>query len=163
MTSPAAEQFSPRPAVESDIPALTAIEARGHISPWSAEHFREELEKPFSEILVLSDDETDERIAGFIVFWIMGEDCQVLDVVVDLPYRGMGHARQLLAHAVKKALRAECKRVILEVRRSNAPAIGLYQGQKFSISHVRKGFYSNGEDAFVMELDLQDQAALRNF
>lgn len=157
------ETFSPRPATESDIPALVAIEARGHVAPWTAEHFQKELEKPFSEILLLSDDETDERIAGFIVFWLLGEDCQILDVVVDLPYRGMGYARQLLAHAVRKALRAECKRVMLEVRRSNTPAINLYQGQKFSISHVRKGFYSNGEDAFVMELDLQDQIALRNF
>ncbi len=163
MQSAASEQFSPRPATQSDLPALVSIESRGHSSPWSADHFLKEFEKPFSEILVLSDDETDERIAGFIVFWIMGADCQVLDLVVDLPYRGMGYARQLLAHAVKKALRAECKRVILEVRRSNAPAIGLYQAQRFSISHVRKGFYSNGEDAFVMELDLQDQAALRDF
>ena len=161
--SGATEQFSPRPAAESDIPTLVGIEARGHLAPWSAEHFQKEFEKPFSEILVLSDDDTDERIAGFIVFWILGEDCQILDVVVDLPYRGMGYARQLLAHVVKKALRAECSRVMLEVRRSNGPAIALYQGQKFSISHVRKEFYSNGEDAFVMELDLRDQAALRDF
>jgi ribosomal-protein-alanine N-acetyltransferase len=158
-----AQHFSPRPAAQADLKSLVEIEARAQVAPWSMEHFQKELEKPFSEILVLSDDETDEQIAGFVVFWIMGQDCQIMELAIDLPYRGMGYARQLLAHAVKKALRAECSRVILEVRRSNAAAIALYQGQKFTISHVRKGFYSNGEDAFVMELDLLDQAALKDF
>jgi ribosomal protein S18 acetylase RimI-like enzyme len=50
----------------------------------------------------------------------------------------------------------ECQRVgarylTLEVRPSNAPALGLYRGRGFDVVGVRPRYYSdNGEDALVM-------------
>ena len=39
----------------------------------------------------------------------------------------------------------------LEVRRSNDPAIGLYEKYGFAVEGVRKGYYlNNGEDALIM-------------
>jgi ribosomal-protein-alanine N-acetyltransferase len=44
---------------------------------------------------------------------------------------------------------------LLEVRRSNAPAIALYRALGFVETGVRKGYYSDdGEDALVFRLEL---------
>jgi ribosomal protein S18 acetylase RimI-like enzyme len=46
------------------------------------------------------------------------------------------------------------------VRKSNASAIALYQGLGFVITHVRKGFYSDGEDAYQMARYLDENATI---
>lgn len=146
--------FSLRPATPDDLSAITEIERKVHVAPWTEEHFRSELAKPYSQVLLLTDDETDSKIAGYIVYWLMFDECQILNVVVDLPYRGLGFAKDMIRRAVAAAERKGAKKVELDVRKSNQPAVQLYQAMKFVIVHVRKGFYSNGEDAYQMTLFL---------
>ena len=147
--------FSLRPATPDDLPGLFEIESRVHVAPWTLEHLQAELEKPYSQVLLLSDDETDEKIIGYVVYWTMLDDCQILNVVVDLPYRGLGHAQTMVREACKQAIKKGIKSANLEVRKTNIPAIQLYQKLGFSISAIRKGFYSNGEDAYFMTLPLE--------
>jgi ribosomal-protein-alanine N-acetyltransferase len=125
------------------------------VVPWTEEHFRTELEKPYSQVLLLTDDETDSKIGGYIVFWLMFDECQILDVATDLPFRGLGFAKRLVRQAVQQAQRKGITKIILEVRKVNAPAIQLYHGLGFVIRQIRKQFYSNGDDAYEMLLDLQ--------
>ena len=148
--------FSLRPATEDDIAYVCEIERKVHVAPWSEESFRSELGKPYSKFLVMTDDETDSKIAGYIVYWIMLKDCQILNVVVDLPYRGLGLAKKMMNQALSASLRDGVHKIVLEVRKSNLAAVQLYQGLGFAISHVRKSFYSNGEDAYQMELNLEE-------
>lgn len=152
----AKQNFSLRPVAEDDFSKIIAIENQVHLAPWNEKHFRAELEKPYSQILVMTDDETDEVIAGYIVFWLMFEECQILNVVVDLPFRGRGFARSLVRKAVSLASDQSIKKVFLDVRKSNLPAIQLYQSVGFTITQVRKGHYSNQEDGYEMTLELDD-------
>jgi len=148
------ETFSLRPATEDDISIIVEMEKRAHKAPWAEGHFREELEKPYANFLVLTDDPTDSKIAGYIIYWLMFDECQILDVVVDLPYRGMGFGQKMIRHAVDTAIKKGIRKILLEVRKSNLPAVQLYQKMKFVIIHVRKAFYSDGEDAYQMALYL---------
>ncbi|MCM2278198.1 MAG: ribosomal protein S18-alanine N-acetyltransferase [Oligoflexia bacterium] len=151
--------FSLRPAVEDDLSKVIEIENQVHVAPWTLDHFKSELEKPYSQVLVMTDDDTDSIVAGYIVFWVMGEEAHILNVAVGLPHRSKGMARQMIQRAVSTALGKGCKKVILEVRKSNMAAIQLYQSANFTIVHVRKGAYSNGEDAYEMALFLDDEQA----
>lgn len=146
--------FSIRPVTEDELPKVFEVELRSHLAPWNLESLRAELTKPFSRFLVMTDDETDEQIAGYIVFWLMMEEAQILNLVVDLDFRGRGFAKEMLRCVVNQAVKSGAKRITLDVRKSNAGAIQLYQAAKFSITQVRKGFYGNGEDAYMMSLDL---------
>ena len=148
--------MSLRPLTDDDLPALVEIEQKVHIAPWTLDHFRAELEKPYSEVLVMTDDETDAHIAGYIVFWLMFDECQILNVAVDLPYRGLGLAKRMLRQVVTLADKKGVHRIILDVRKSNGAAVQLYQSLGFVISRVQKAFYSNGEDAYGMTLSLID-------
>ena len=152
------ESFSLRPATTEDLEAVLKIENEVHVSPWSEEHFRAELTKPYSQFLVFTDDETDSVVAGYFICWVMFDECQILNVATSLQHRGLGFAKQMIQKAVSIAVKKDIKKVVLEVRKTNSPAIQLYHKLNFNITHVRKSFYSNGEDAYQMTLNLEGES-----
>lgn len=122
--------------------------------PWTCEQFQAEFQKPYSQILVLSDDETDQILIGYIVFWILEQKVEILNLAVDPEYRAEGFGQKLLRAALKLGAMQQCKKAMLDVRKSNLPAIQLYQKVGFSIARIQKNFYSNGEDALQMSCPL---------
>lgn len=154
------QNFSLRPATTEDLSKIVEIESRAYsfpgALPWNEENFRAELIKPYSQFLVLTDDETDSQLAGYLVTWIMFDECEILNLVVDLPYRGRGYAKQMLRKIFNIAVNKGIRKISLDVRKSNMAAIQLYQHFHFAITHVRKGFYGNGEDAYHMVASLEE-------
>jgi [ribosomal protein S18]-alanine N-acetyltransferase len=153
--NPDGDSNSLRPATEDDLDQLCEIESRNHKAPWGRSSFVDELLKPHSSVLLITDDETDSKIFGYIVYWNLLNDWQILNITVDLPYRGLGHAKRLLSKVISTAVTEGADRIQLDVRKSNLPAIQLYQKANFDITHIRKEFYSDGEDAYQMELRLK--------
>ena len=147
-------QFSPRPMTEDDLEQVLAIERASSPAPWTADHFRSEWDKSHSRSLVLTDDETDEQVVGFIVFWCLGHQGHILEVATHPEHRRRGLGKRLVQLAVQHALREQMQEILLEVRTSNDAAVRLYQSNSFDIRQIRRRFYSNGEDAYVMNLSL---------
>ena len=63
--------------------------------------------------------------------------------------------RKGVAHAlIKKAMEGmryyKAKQCFLEVRVTNEPGIALYKGLGFEVTRTINGYYSDGEDAYVM-------------
>ena len=149
--------MSLRPATEEDLNAVLKIEAQSYPTPWTREQFKEEMQKPFANFLVLTDDETDSTVAGYVIYWIMFDEAHILNVTSALDWRGLGIGTRLVRHVISHALKKEVKKVFLEVRKSNSAAVALYQKVGFFIYHVKKSFYSDGEDAYFMQLFLEKQ------
>ncbi|MBI3542351.1 MAG: ribosomal protein S18-alanine N-acetyltransferase [Deltaproteobacteria bacterium] len=151
------DTLSVRPASDDDLGAVLAIERVCYPEPciaWTEEAFRQEIEKPFSNFLVLTDDATDTILTGYIVFWLLFDECHILNVAVHPDWRGLGIATRLVRHAVAAAVKKDMKRVFLEVRKTNTPAVELYQRLGFFVDHVKPTFYENGDDAYFMVLYL---------
>lgn len=146
--------FSFRLATPDDLSAVLEIENKSYPLPWSEESFRQEMEKPFARFLVLTDDETDSVIAGYIVFWVMFDECHILNVTVHPGWRGLKLGTRLARQTINEAVKRRAKRVYLEVRKSNATAVAFYQSLGFHIDHIKKSFYSDGEDAYFMQIFL---------
>jgi [ribosomal protein S18]-alanine N-acetyltransferase len=142
--------FSLRPCNLDDLEKVYEIELRTQIAPWTMHQFQTEFDKPYSQFLLLTDDETDQIIAGYILFWNLFEEGQILTISVDLPFRRKGLAEKMLRKMIQLTELNKIKKILLDVRKSNTPAIQLYQKIGFSITHIRKEFYSNGEDAYLM-------------
>ena len=143
-----------RPATSEDLQRIVEVEKSVHSAPWTVEHFQAELEKPHSRFLVLTDDDTDEKILGYAVYWVMDGEVQILNIAVPLEHRGLGYAQWMMNSILTDAIQRSTSRVLLDVRKSNQAAIGLYQKFQFSIARIHKRFYSNGEDSYQMVLDL---------
>lgn len=149
-----APAFSLRPASADDLATVLEIERRSYPLPWTEESFRQEMEKPFARFFVLTDDETDSVVAGYIVFWLMFDECHILNVTVHPDWRGLKLGTRLVQQTINEAVKREAKRVFLEVRKSNTGAVAFYQSFNFYIDHVKKAFYADGEDAYFMQIFL---------
>ncbi len=152
-----------RPMTDDDLRAVVAVENSVHQAPWTLKHFEEELTKPYSTNLVITDDETDLKIAAYITFWNISEDFQILNVVVAPEFRRQGLAKALIQFCKKAAIHKNAPRILLEVRKSNLSAITLYQVEGFVITQIQKNHYSNGEDAYFMEIKLTGDDRLVDF
>jgi ribosomal-protein-alanine N-acetyltransferase len=143
-----------RAAREHDLPRLVEIERAAHVHPWSEEQLRRELTHPYSTVLCAEAGGEPVRIGGFIVYWLIHDEMHVLDVVTAPESRRTGVGRALMQEALAEAGRRGATRSMLEVRRSNAPAIALYRSLGYLHDTVRRGYYQDGEDAVLMSLAL---------
>ena len=106
----------------------------------------EMLEDKYSKIYVY---EMDDMIVGFIIATDLKETCDILSLIVDPEYRNKKVATNLIDYLISE-LDENLKLITLEVRANNTAAIHLYDKFGFEVVNVRKKYYSNGDDAYLM-------------
>jgi ribosomal-protein-alanine N-acetyltransferase len=148
--------ISIRPASVDDFEQMVELEKDTGSDPWSFDHFVSESQKPYSRMLVLTDDETDSFVVGYIIYWIQVEGVSLLNIHVNSKWRGLGLAQRLMHAMINETVRDEIPRIVLEVREGNDGAIRLYEKLGFKKTHERPKFYSSGETAIVMEIKTSD-------
>ena len=130
-----------------------AIERTAYAYPWSERFFRQEMQVECARSLLA---EIDGRVAGYILFWLLPGVIDIHNIAVHQDFRRRGLGRSLLENVIKVARDRASSRITLEVRKSNTPAQRLYHSVGFTVSGIRKGYYSDdGEDAFLMTLEVQ--------
>jgi len=143
-----------RPMDESWVPQVLDIERRAYAFPWTDGIFRDCLKVGYSAWVVTSPD--DEVLAYAVMSMAVGE-AHVLNLCVEPAYHQQGIGRFVLAHLQQVARAANMELMLLEVRKSNAAALALYQGMGFHKLGVRKGYYpahQGSEDALLLGYNL---------
>ena len=136
-----------RPTVAADLDAIVAVEQECYPQPWTWSQFVQELSNPVATILVA---EIAGEIVGYICYWMIVGEMQVLNIATSPQARRNGIAAQLLTYAFSLCSAGELSAVWLEVRAGNYGAIALYQRHGFIINGKRKKYYRDGEDALLM-------------
>jgi ribosomal-protein-alanine N-acetyltransferase len=132
----------------ADLSAIEAIERRAYPTPWSRSMFASELAKPTS--ICLGAFEGD-RLVGYIINSRYVDAWHVMNVAIDPDYHRRGIATGLLERLFELTQDDERRGYTLEVRVTNAAAIGLYEKLGFEPRGVRRGYYTdNREDALIM-------------
>jgi ribosomal-protein-alanine N-acetyltransferase len=135
---------------EDDIAAVTAIEGPTQVTEGQ---LRAEFERNWSRLWVAREGIAGaESVAAFLVAWQVADELHVLNVATREDLRRRGIARALMAHVIAHARSARVKHILLEVRRSNTPAIALYRKLGFFATGVRARYYQDDEDAVEMML-----------
>ena len=130
----------------SDLPAIEAIERRCYATPWSRSMFAGEIAKPGGVCLGAFQD---GRMVGYLICSRYDTVWHIMNVAVDPSRRRHGIATALLNRVLERV--ETDAQLTLEVRRSNAGAITLYERFGFRSAGVRRRYYAdNGEDAIVM-------------
>lgn len=139
-----------RRMAEADLVQICAIEKEMFSEPWSEEDFRKALRDTSNGYLVA---EVHGRIAGYCGYWGIPPEGYIYNVAVQKEYQRQQIGYRLLHELVEVAKRKGIEALTLEVRCSNAPAIGLYKRLGFEEAGIRKSFYSKPtEDAIIMWL-----------
>jgi ribosomal-protein-alanine N-acetyltransferase len=146
LTAPPAAAIQVRRLTFADLPEVVAIERRAFTSPWSLAMFVLELSKP-SGICLAAEVEGD--LVGYLICSRYDTVWHIMNVAVDPELRRRRIGTTLLETLIGRVERDA--QLTLEVRRSNAGAIELYEGFGFRSAGVRRRYYQdNGEDAIVM-------------
>ncbi len=139
------------PALVEDLPDLLAIETAAFAYPWSKASFLSELKKNPPSIFVVRK-EAAACVLGYICFWPVADEIQILNLAVHPNRCRQGLGRQLMTFLFLQAEEKKISKVFLEVRSSNQAAIALYRSFRFNVIYRRPGYYEpEGEDALVME------------
>lgn len=120
--------------------------------PWTFDQWNEL--KPDQNILFTW--RTQNTLIGYCLFGISpGDDvAHLFKILISPTFRQQGNA-VLFWSAIVHALKIKkLSRVYLEVEASNQRAILFYEKAGFRLLRRNKGYYSNGEDALMMELTL---------
>ncbi len=136
-----------RTFLKEDIAKIVTIENACFSDAWNEEAFAAVCRYPVLHGLVI---EEDGEVVGYCCTQVVFEDAELQNIAVTPTMRGRGYATKLLTAAEEHAKTLGAEKCFLEVRCSNAPAIGLYKKFGYEEIGVRKGYYGDGEDAIVM-------------
>ncbi len=138
------------PAKAEDLADILWIESASFLHPWSKNDFLSELSKSPPSIFVARKDLGSPPL-GYICYWEVADEIQILNLAVHPQYRRQGAGRILLTFLLKQAEERKAK-VFLEVRPSNQAATALYRSLGFKPLYRRPHYYHpDGEEALVME------------
>jgi len=174
--------YRTRPMKPGDISAVIAIDQQSFPSPWPALAFSYELRQPHSHYYVLLKPTVNEPTAreprwrrwldrildplkespviGYVGFRSQGRppSAHISTLAVHPDWRGKGLGELLLLMALEQSLKLEVGTVSLEVRASNQVAQRLYRKYGFQLKCVRRGYYRDGENAWLMEVEMHRSA-----
>lgn len=98
--------------------------------------------------------EDDNKPIGFLTFSVNLDTADLQDIFVAENSRKKGVGFLLVSEFIEYAKANDIKKLFLEVRESNAPAIKLYEKAGFTQISIRKKYYSDGEDALIFVKEL---------
>jgi ribosomal-protein-alanine N-acetyltransferase len=134
-------------ATLNDLADILSIEKKVFKHPWSKEQLSWELNsQPVTENHVMI---ARGNMIGYLFSHVVDDDVQILNIAIDIPFQHKGYGEQLLSYFLDQ-FNADIS-IHLEVRKSNFPAINLYLKFGFHETGTRKGYYSDGEDAIIMQ------------
>ena len=136
-------------AIAEDVPVLQAIADECSLQV----DFDKELARPYALLRVAR---SSAGVHGFLLAWRAADELHLMDLGVTAPFRRRGLARLLVSTLRSEGERDGARVILLEVRESNGPALGLYGGLGFVELDRRARYYDDtGEDAVVMQLELR--------
>lgn len=132
---------------------LDKVAGLQHLSftkPWSADAIGWELRETDVARLYVLEEEAGPLLA-FCACWVIFEELHINSLAVAPDQRRKGYARRLLDSVFQAVIPEGVTAATLEVRRSNAAALGLYEGLGFQVEGVRADYYQEPrEDALIL-------------
>jgi ribosomal-protein-alanine N-acetyltransferase len=130
-----------------------------------SDYFFESILKELPEAFLVA--ELDGKVVGYIMckiefgfsnFHKLGfvKKGHVVSVAVLEEHRGKGLGNALMQEATAGMSARKSDEVYLEVRVSNESAVKLYEKLGFVIKTKIRGYYRDGEDAYLMALELRN-------
>lgn len=141
-----------RPASPQDITFMAkAACANNYSAPWGKKEFSDELSQPAARLYTAF---YGVDFAGFISLRFCCGEGEINNFAVMPQFMRLGIGSALLAYAVRQAGEENISKLVLEVNSNNSAAVNLYKKFSFKTVNIRKKFYNNKEDAFLMVKDL---------
>lgn len=135
-----------------DIEAVVKIEKENFSVPWDENGF---LSFMLREGTIFLTALNDNEVVGYCGLISAADEADITNVSVSQSMRKKGIGGMLLSELIKEAGESGIKKIFLEVREGNIPAISLYNGFGFKQVGMRKDYYEKPvENALLMLKEL---------
>ena len=134
-----------------DVFQIAALEKECFSDPWSFQMLADTF---FSEHTLSVAAAENGKIAGYAFAVLAEEEADLANIAVTKSFRHRGIAKELLSRLEAQVRAAGGRKMFLEVRVSNAPAMALYLKTGYVGRYARPRYYKDGEDALVMKKEL---------
>jgi len=152
------DELTIRTMKREDLDAVLLVEKKSFLTPWTEPMFLEELENTIARYFVA---EVSGTIAGYAGLWIIMDEGHITNIAVEPSYRRMKIGSRLMEKIIETARDNGVRALTLEVRKSNAAAISMYEKLGFRIEGIRKNYYSDThEDAYIMWKYLDEERSV---
>lgn len=139
---------------KEQVPEVARIETELFSTPWSEKAFADTLGM---EHVLFYTASVEGRVAGYCGIYLAADEGEITNVAVAPEYRRRNIAQSLLRTVMAQARQKGARRIFLEVRSRNDPAICLYQKHGFTVIGTRKNYYQYPQDdALVMMYEYAD-------
>jgi ribosomal-protein-alanine N-acetyltransferase len=146
------QQLKTVPATTENLPQILEIGKESISADWTLGFLLADIDKEDTYFIAAMHG---EGTLGFAVFREVGDDGELLQIATRKDARCSGVGSALLENVLEYAQSKSLHKVFLEVRKSNTPAIRLYEKFGFVELRTRRGYYDNPtEDALVMEREI---------
>jgi ribosomal protein S18 acetylase RimI-like enzyme len=120
--------------------------------PWSPEQWLETWKNNNYAVSCLA---RGNDLLSFALWHLVAQGpAHLLKIVTHPDLRRQGFGKELMKRTQQDLLGEGFKRLFLEVQSGNAAAQKMYFQLGFKTFHTKPNFYSNGDSAFVMILDI---------
>ena len=103
--------------------------------------------------------ESAQEVTGFLLARQAADEAEILNLAVHPANRRTGTATALLLAVVERFRAGHATRIFLEVRESNAPAIGFYRKHAFRQVGRRPNYYRQPDEAaLILERSLNENS-----
>lgn len=143
-----AAEISYAPMSSDDVPEVMEIEKKAFSDPWSTGQFLHELKIPFARQRVAR--EPGGRIVGYVCWWVVGDEADILNIAVDPDFRRGRVGRALVEIVLGDARAAGLAAVTLDVSVRNDAARAFYASIGFAEAGLRKHYYARDDHALVL-------------
>lgn len=141
-----------------DAAVVARLERTIFTDPWSEGMFRDEADRTAPSWNRVAVEAATGRVVGYLVAWFVADEVHLANVAVVPEQRRRGLAQRFLDELETEGRRRKARMVVLEVRRSNTAAQGLYRKNGYATVSIRRRYYrDNHEDALVMVKPLSGQ------
>ena len=114
---------------------------------WSYNVLKQELVNQNTTYIIAKEI---SEVVGFAGISICLDEATLNNIVVKKSCRGKGIGGELLESLIELCSNMNMKLLTLEVNTQNTPAIKLYEKFGFKNQGIRKKYYNNTQDAFIM-------------
>ena len=135
-----------------DIDRVMVIESRTFIAPWNKEQMLYEInENQFANMAVIL---VNNEVVGFYDYWHTFDSASIAQIAVDPLFQRQRLGSMLLEEIIKDCRAKKIRTITLEVRKNNEKAVKLYTKYGFNTVLTKEKYYSNGDDALYMTMEI---------
>lgn len=136
-----------------DVDSMFEIEKKAYFDPWTRGLLEQSIGAPMTHTLGAFEN---DGLWGYSIYQVIFNEAHLLNLAVDPVHQKRGIGKKMLEAILSDCKQKGAESMFLEVRPTNEAARALYEKRGFKVLMVRERYYSNGESALVMNLDLYE-------